>query len=197
MKILNATNHRLAFYLDENKLSTTRKGIHVLEDKHAKPSYVIKRQKAYSLHPTMLCQLAEHPKIGKIYLPELYDTFVDPLPDNYWQYDIIVCSKLYVNLALHAYAGNWDILDRLYTTVPVFEQDPEQFSDLKVIGTAGLRKAIPPLTPKAYIQLIRNGYLPSRVGVEASLNSIIQANVPLTYEATSDVRELQNYLRNL
>ncbi len=191
MKIFNGTNHDLKIFANNGDFSVTRKGEKFLVNPYAQPAYIIPQQKPLSVHSAPLYPLAEYSETGTIFLPEFCYTPVDFLPD-YQQYDLIACSTLYAQFAIQAFCNNPNYLDRLYTPVCLFSVNPDSEANAKKVGTAGFRKVIPPFYPKDYVQFVRNGLQPSKIGVEACLN-LCKPNV-CEYGEASYIAELTNYL---
>ncbi len=89
---------------------------------------------------------------------------------NYFEYDIIVVSSRYADLARQTQGGgNIDFLDRFFTPVPLYDSDPQLSRFTNKIGTAGFRKVWFPKTPQEYVLELRSGKLPSISAIQVCI----------------------------
>lgn len=167
-RIYNGINHDIRLFENHVNFTTNRKGQHFLINPDSKPDKIIRQMKPLSVKTDLI--LTNTMTNPRLFLPEAVGSQIETLP-NYYDYDIIVVSTIYAGMARQLTGNNPDYLDRLYTPVPVYDDDPQVYrNSVRMAGSIGFRKVWYPMTPQQYVFEYRSGRLPSVSSVRMCLD---------------------------
>lgn len=158
-RIYNGVNHSINLYETSAKITSNRKGQYFLTHSDAKPDKIIQQMKPISVRTELMSTISINSPV--LFLPEAIGSQLDILP-NFYDFDIIAVSTIYAGVARQLTGNNPDYLDRLYTPIPVFVDDPQTYGGrTHKAGSVGFRKVWYPRTPQEYVLEFRAGRLPS------------------------------------
>lgn len=160
-RIYNGVNHSLSIFTSPTDFTANRKGQYFLTNHLARPNLVINQNRPLSAR-TCSTPLTASPIF---FFPESIGAQLDTIP-NPADYDLIVVSGIYAQLACQVYFNNPDFLDRLYVPVPLFADDPQHSENCRKIGVIGFRKVLFPKTPLHYLSDLRSGHSPSLASIK-------------------------------
>lgn len=191
-RIYNGVNHDINLYENPANFTVNRKGQYFLTNPNAKPDRIIRQMKPMSVK-TDLIPTNSMTNPG-LFLPEAVGAQIETLP-NYFDYDIIVVSTIYAGMARQLTGNNPDYLDRLYTPVPVFDDDPQVYqNNARMAGSIGFRKVWYPLAPYQYVHEFRAGRLPSVASVRVCLDIYDSHRAYCDANTVAWLTELRNWL---
>lgn len=191
-RIYNGVNHGINLYENPTNFTVNRKGQHFLTNPEAKPDRIIRQMKPLSVK-TDLIPMNSITNPG-LFLPEPVGAQIETLP-NYCDYDIVVVSTIYAGMARQLTGNNPDYLDRLYTPVPVFDDNPQVYrNSARMAGSIGFRKVWYPMTPQWYVQEYRAGRLPSVASVRVCLDIYDSHRAYCDANTAAWLTELKNWL---
>lgn len=157
-KYYNGTNHEIKFYNCSTDYAVNRKGQYFLTNQNATSTMILPQQRALCASSTPLPLKTGSPM--QLFTPEVSSMQLDPLM-NANAYDAVIVSSIYSHYALQTLAQNVDYVDRLFTLIPVYREDPQTHSYTEKIGAVGLRKVSVPRMPWEYVVEFRAGKMPS------------------------------------
>ena len=190
-KKYNAVNHDLIVYGNTNSYRTTRKGNHFLNGYDYNPTELIPQMKPLNVNKI---ETPAAPNFNELFYPETYGVQIEKLPNSY-EYDMIIVSNLYGQVAVQTQSTDIDFLDRLYTPIKLYAQNPELIkTDNKVIGCIGFRKVWYPKTPTEYINDIHRGLHPSRASINVCISMCKRPEIYINVYNTAMLNQLENYL---
>lgn len=191
IRIYNGVNHNINLYENQANFTVNRKGQYFLTSPNAKPDRIIRQMKPMSVKTDLI---PTNPMTSPgLFLPEAVGAQIETLP-NYNDFDIVVVSTIYAGMARQLIVNNPDYLDRLYTPVPVFDDDPQVYrNSARMTGSIGFRKVWCPMAPQWYVVEFRNGRLPSVASARVCLD--IYSHRPYCDTNTAAwLTELKNWL---
>lgn len=192
VRIYNGVNHDINLYENPAAFSVNRKGQHFLTNREAEPFRIIYQQKPLSVTTNLL---AANPIASPgLFLPEVISAQVETLPDFY-NYDIIAVSNIYAGLVRQMAGCNPDYLDRLFTPVPVYRDNPQYIgNNARKAGSIGFRKVWYPRTPQEYILEFRAGRQPSVSAIMVCLDIYNSHRAYCDANTAACLTELRNWL---
>ena len=189
----NGVNHDLLLYQNPEDFAVNRKSQYFLVNQEAKPNEVIRQRRPLSAK-SQLISLSSMEK--SLFLPEAVGAQIEFVPDPY-EYDIIIVSNLYANIARQMQGINPDYVDRLYSPVPLYSENPQDVHYSSKIGCVGFRKVWDPRTPQEYICDLKSGRLPSVSSMKLCVAMYRSQRAYCDYNTTFWLRELENYLLSI
>lgn len=192
VRIYNGVNHNINLYENPEDFSVNRKGQHFLTNGQAEPTRVIYQQKPLSVTTNLI---ATNPMASPgLFLPEAIGAQVETLPD-FFNYDIIAVSNIYAGLVRQMAGCNPDYLDRLFTPVPVYRDNPQYVgNNAHKAGSIGFRKVWYPRTPQEYVMEFRAGRLPSVSAIMVCLDIYNSHRAYCDANTVVWLTELRNWL---
>lgn len=133
-----------------------------------------------------------------IFLPEELSFQIDMLP-SFRRFDIILVTDEYAGVAIQQFLDYPVYLDRLYTSVPIFVENPQMSFDKKAekIGVVGFKKVCRPRHPHEYVKDLRGGKTPSVTSVKVCCSFFESYRDSDTIELLRELRRwLSNYNEN-
>lgn len=191
-RIYNGVNHDIKLFEDPTKFTVNRKGQYFLNDPDAQPDKIIRQMKPLSVRSNPVP--SGFSGIPALFLPEAVGAQIETLP-NFSDFDIIVVSTIYAGMARQLIVNNPEYLDRLYTPVPVYDDDPHSFrNSARMAGSIGFKKVWYPRTPQEYVMEFRAGRLPSLASVSICLDIYNTQRAYCDANTTAWLTELRNWL---
>ena len=172
----NGANHEIKLYYNPNDYAVNREGKYYLINRNAKPSEIILQGKPLSANVQEMQPLVVlDTNIRESICWNIVSSF--QLVQDWQNYDVIIVSNLYASriqkvcapyyLNCRAYIeqmNTLDYLDRLYTLVPLYAENPS-IGPTSKIGCVGFEKAFYQ-RPQEYLLKIQNGLKPSIVSMK-------------------------------
>lgn len=182
-------NHDIKLYNGDH-CPANRNGQYFLNDENEKPTMIFQQANPLSVHPSVI----SNPLYG-ITTFSIEDKNIDFL-NNYVNYDIIIVSRIYAEYAKRCFKSYADYLDRLRVPVPVYNKDPETHDDSKKVGVVFLQRVVPVNEPHYYIQLLNDGFYPSILSINDTINNSRLPGKHLTILNRTAVMDLERQLYN-
>lgn len=190
-RIFNGVNHNVNLYENPENFTRNRKNQYFLTTPIARPDRVIRQMQPLSVKTDLIpTQVTTTPGL---FLPEAVGAQIESIPD-YSNYDVIVVSNIYANIARQLAGTNPEYLDRLYTPVPLYENDPQFCHDTRMVGSVGFRKVWYPMHPQGYVLEYRAGRLPSLASAQICLDIYAAQRAYCDTYTASWLAELKNWL---
>lgn len=165
MRWRNATSHEIKFFKKDD-LAANRKGQYFVQDPKVKPYLSLAQDTPLCVH--------SHPFfIGECEAANLYypGITVDPILD-FNHYDVILTSSRYSQWAAITMPFNYDVLDRIFNVIPLYNKDPETAEFPEKIGAAGILKSwICPDPVRLYEAMLERNCRPSLAAIEFYIKS--------------------------
>ena len=191
-RIYNGVNHDIKLFENPTKFTVNRKGQYFLNDPDAQPDKIIRQMKPLSVRSNPV--QASFSAASLLFLPEAVGAQIETLP-NFSDFDIIVVSTIYAGMARQLILNNPEYLDRLYTPVAVYDDDPQSFrNSVRMAGSIGFKKVWYPRTPQEYVMEFRAGRLPSLASVSICLDIYNTQRAYCDANTTAWLTELRNWL---
>lgn len=189
----NGVNHDVALYSNPADYAVNRKGQYFLTNTNAKPTEIIYQSSPLSVQSQLISLGTADPTI---YLPEVISAQAETLQDAY-NYDIIIVSNKYAEIARQTQGTNPDYLDRLYTPIVLYSNNPQSANGYtSKIGCVGFRKVWYPRTPQEYVCDLRSGLSPSVCSMQSCIK-IYNNRAYCDFNTSAWLRELENYLSSI
>lgn len=190
----NGVNHDVALYCNPDDYTVNRKGQYFLKNDNAKPSDIIHQVRPLSVHSQLVPVDSSD---TKLFLPEAIGSHIETLP-NLYDYDIIIVSSRYADIARQTQGGNLEYLDRLYTPITLYSGNPYYANEFTTkIGCVGFRKVWYPRTPQEYVTELRAGRLPSVASMKTCIEIYSTHRAYCDFNTSSWLRELESYLSTI
>lgn len=191
-RIYNGVNHNINLYETLANFTINRKGQYFLTNSNTKPDRIIQQMKPMSVRTELIPTSSINSPL--LFLPEAIGSQIDTLP-NHYNFDIIVVSTIYAGVARQLAGNNPDYLDRLYTPIPVYVDNPQFYGgSTRKAGSVGFRKVWYPRTPQEYVLEFRAGRLPSVSSMKVCLNIYNSHRAYCDATTAAWLMELRNWL---
>lgn len=190
----NGVNHDLSFYQNQDDFAMNRKNQYFLTNRNAEPSEIIRQVRPLSVKSQLIPSVSSE---LNIFPPEAANSQIEIIP-NACDYDVIIVSGLYADIARQTQSSDSDYLDRLYTPITLYAEDPQNTSyNVPKIGCVGFRKVWYSHTPQEYVMALRSGYLPSVTSMRFCVDMCHSQRAYCDFYTMSWLRELENYLTTI
>lgn len=190
----NGVNHDLFLYLNSDNFAVNRKGQYFLTNPEAKPDEILRQMRPLSVKSQLIPTSSSE---MNIFLPEAVGAQLEFASEPY-NYDIIIVSSLYANMARQTQGSNPDYLDRLYSPITLYSEDPQDSNHFaNKIGCVGFRKVWYPRIPQEYVNELRTGRLPSVTSMKLCIDMYHSQRAYCDYNTSCWLHELENYLREV
>ena len=190
----NGVNHDLYLYLNPNNFAANRKNQYFLTNSSAKPDEIIPQERPLSvkkqLIPSGLSEI-------NIFLPGAFGAQLESVSQSY-DYDMIIVSNIYADIARQTQCTNPDYLDRLYSPITLYSEDP-QITTYRVnkVGCVGFQKVWYPRTPQEYMNELKSGRMPSVISMKLCIDMYHCQRIYCDYNTIFWLHELENYLTTI
>lgn len=164
----NGVNHDI--YVYSKDFAVNRKNQYFLTNPQATPDEIIKQEKPLSVYSVNIPICTKLLKTN-VFSPEVYGVNID-FALNPFDYDMIIVSNFYANIARQMSNINPDYMDRLYSPVTLYSENPQNANHFvsKKIGCIGFRKVCFPRTPRDYVNEIYSGGVPSKTSIKLCID---------------------------
>lgn len=190
----NGVNHDVSLYIDTKNYTINRKGQYFLTNQNAIPDEIIHQVRPLSVQSQLVPIDSSD---TKIFLPEAIGSQIETLPNPY-DYDIIIVSSRYADIARQTQGGNPEYLDRLYTPITLYSGNPQYANGFtSKIGCVGFRKVWYPRTPQEYVTELRAGRLPSVASMKTCVEIYNTHRAYCDFNTSTWLRELESYLSTI
>lgn len=170
----NGLNHEVNICIENAHIAANRRGQHfLLEESEEIKSSILPQMVPLSARTTTCQPVGTLLGICTYYTED--GNNIDVVC-NFMAYDAIIVSNLYAVKAieyLHETAFGRTVyynmyMDRLFTPIPLYDKDPQEF-DAKKVGCAGFTRVIPVAEPMEYRLAIEAGLSPSAQSIAECL----------------------------
>lgn len=190
----NGVNHDLSIYLTPKDFAVNRKNQYFLTNPSAQPDEIIRQMRPLSVKSQLVPLNSSE---MNIFLPEAFGAQIE-FASNPYDYDIIIVSNLYANIARQTQGSNPDYLDRLYSPVTLYSDDPQNAKHFAAkIGCVGFRKVWYPRTPQEYVNELKAGRLPSVTSMKSCIDMYRSQRAYCDFSTSFWLRELEMYVAAL
>lgn len=189
----NGVNHDVTYFNNSVDYTVNRKGQYFLTNPCAKPSEIIQQSKPLSVQSQLISIDSSD---TKIFLPEAISYQIEILPDSI-NYDVIIVSSRYADIARQTQSGNPDYLDRLYTPITLYTENPQYTNNVDKVGCVGFRKIWYPRTPQEYVRELYEGHLPSIASMKTCVEIYKIHRAYCDYNTAQCLNELESYLSTI